>query len=422
MQSKESKMAEIKHPKIRIYSYNILENYPDFLDLPWDHPFEKWDEYYHSIVEYEIGIHRNEVKFLDYNGVVYAFKELPRRLATHEFTMLKELSELEIPVVKPVGYVQYKKEIDGFEEEFGIIITEFLEFSIPFRLLFFKPKLFRYQQKMIKSISNLLVRLHIAKFYWGDCSLSNILFKRDAGELQAYLVDAETMDHYSTISDPKRMNDLDIMSENIGGDLLDIEAQNKLPPNLNFIDTALNIRKFYTSLWDILTKETYIPFQEKYKIRQKLEEIYNYGFTVKEYALVPEGDGNILRMQTIVTEKSYYKNALKNLTSIYAEETQAKLIYNNILEFNADIESKLHKTFPLKLIAHQWMDSVYRFSLNQINIDEDDVNAPQIFCQILEHKWLLSEKQYGDVGLIQTLNDYAKLDDVSIEKVKDISL
>lgn len=401
----------------KIISFNILKSYPDFLDLPWDKPLEEWDRFYHYMVEYEIGIHRNEVKFLNYNGTVYAFKELPQKLASHEFKMLKELSDLEIPVVKPVGYVQFKKET---REEYGIVITEFLEFSIPFRLLFFKPKLFRYQKKMIHAISNLLVRLHLAKFYWGDCSLSNILFKRDAGELQAYLVDGETMEHYQSISEPKRAHDLEIMTENIGGDLLDIEAQNKLTPDLHFDKTPDQIKKLYFDLWTTLTEEFVVPLQEKYKIRKKLEQIFNFGFTVKEYSLTPVENGSLLVMRTVVTEQSYYKNELKNLTSISAEETQAKLIYNSILEFKTDLETKLKKSINIKIIAHQWFDSVYKYALNYVGTDEDDINAAQIFCQILEHKWLLSEQNSHDVGLMYTISDYAKLDDVSIDNVKDI--
>ena len=38
----------------------------------------------------------------------------------------------------------------------------------------------------------LLVRLHLVGFWWGDVSLSNTLFRRDAGAFAAYLVDAET--------------------------------------------------------------------------------------------------------------------------------------------------------------------------------------------------------------------------------------
>ena len=66
--------------KTRIVQYKILEKYPDFLDLPWSEPLEKWDQFYPNMVEYEIGLHRNEVKFLEYNNAVYAFKELPKKI------------------------------------------------------------------------------------------------------------------------------------------------------------------------------------------------------------------------------------------------------------------------------------------------------------------------------------------------------
>ncbi len=42
------------------------------------------------------------------------------------------------------------------------------------------------------SLAVLLVRLHVVGFYWGDVSLSNTLFRRDAETFAAYLVDAET--------------------------------------------------------------------------------------------------------------------------------------------------------------------------------------------------------------------------------------
>jgi tRNA A-37 threonylcarbamoyl transferase component Bud32 len=391
----------------KIISFNILENYPDFLDLPWEKPLTEWENFVNT-VEFEIGLHRNEVIFIDYDNNIYALKKLHKKLASHEFEMLKKLYELDIPVVKPVGYVQFKN-LDN--EDYGIIITEFLEFSIPFRLLFLKPKLYRYQKKMIKSISNLLVRLHIAKFYWGDCSLSNILFKRDAGELQAYLVDAETMEYYDSLSEEKKDYDLDIMSENIGGDLMDIAFANNLPPEFNFNDTTDLIRQSYLELTSKLINNIHFSVHEKFKIKQRIEEINELGFTIKEYFLKPieNEDENILVMQTIVTEKSYYKNELKNLTFIKAEENQAKIILNNILEYKADLESKIKKVIPLQVVAHQWLDLIYKHTLNQLNIDESNSNAPQIFCQVLEHKWFLSERKNQDIGLMNAIFEYNNL-------------
>ena len=45
---------------------------------------------------------------------------------------------------------------------------------------------------LVDAMVVLLVRLHLTGFFWGDVSLSNVLFRRSAGGFAAYLVDAET--------------------------------------------------------------------------------------------------------------------------------------------------------------------------------------------------------------------------------------
>ena len=62
-------------------------------------------------------------------------------------------------------------------------------------------------------------------FFWGDCSLSNALFRRDAGALSAYLVDAETSELHDRLSDGQRTHDLDIAEENLAGELYDLAAE-----------------------------------------------------------------------------------------------------------------------------------------------------------------------------------------------------
>ena len=71
----------------------------------------------------------------------------------------------------------------------------------------------------------LLVRLHLAGFFWGDVSLSNTLFRRDAGAFAAYLVDAETGELHDRLSDGQREHDLDIARVNIAGELMDLAGR-----------------------------------------------------------------------------------------------------------------------------------------------------------------------------------------------------
>ena len=74
----------------------------------------------------------------------------------------------------------------------------------------------------------LLVRLHLADFFWGDVSLSNVLFRRSAGGFAAYLVDAETGELRPSLSASMREYDLTIATENVFAELLDLQASESL--------------------------------------------------------------------------------------------------------------------------------------------------------------------------------------------------
>ncbi|MDK6763610.1 hypothetical protein QP337_29110, partial [Escherichia coli] len=72
------------------------------------------------------------------------------------------------------------------------LITEHLPFSLPYRAIFGQQHRRATIAQLIDGLAVLLVRLHLLGFFWGDVSLSNTLFRRDAGTFAAYLVDAET--------------------------------------------------------------------------------------------------------------------------------------------------------------------------------------------------------------------------------------
>ena len=68
--------------------------HPTFLDLPWDKPLEEWE--HPRIVEIVRGISRHVVRFVDYDGKLYALKELPRRYAEREYGLLRALESRSI--------------------------------------------------------------------------------------------------------------------------------------------------------------------------------------------------------------------------------------------------------------------------------------------------------------------------------------
>ena len=137
------------------------------------------------------GIHRHVVRFVEYEACaragpkLYALKELLAELARREYR-LRALAADEMPVVEAGVVSDRGGDLDA------ILITRHLDYSLPFRTLFARgvPDL---RRRLLDAGAELLVRLHLGGFFWGDCSLSNTLFRRDAGALAAaYLVDAET--------------------------------------------------------------------------------------------------------------------------------------------------------------------------------------------------------------------------------------
>ncbi len=92
----------------------------------------------------------------------------------------------------------------------GLLITRHLPFSLPYRSLFTGRGMPDLRSRLLDSLAELFVRLHLAGFYWGDCSLSNTLFRRDAGALAAYLVDAETGELHPRLSQGQRNYDITI--------------------------------------------------------------------------------------------------------------------------------------------------------------------------------------------------------------------
>jgi hypothetical protein len=261
-------------------------------------------------------------------------------------------------------------------------------------------------------MASLLVRLHLGGFFWGDCSLSNVLFRRDAGELQAYAVDAETSELHAKLSDGQRELDLLIMEENVTGGLADLAAmaEVELPAALNVYETAPSIRQRYERLWTEINKEIPISRSESYRIHERIRALNDLGFSVGEVDLVASGDGSQLRMRTIVTDREYHRHQLHNLTGVVAEERQASMLLSEVRELKATLTRELNRSVPMSVAAFRWLDERFTPTLNKFQKDLGPVaDEAELYCQVLEHKWFLSEKARRDVGLDAAIKAYVAL-------------
>ena len=399
-------------PSRALNAIHLRQGHPDFLDLPWHLPLENWTrDVCPRLVEVPRGLSRHTVVFVSYGAEIYALKELPMPIGQREYDVLRGLEDRRLPSVTPVGHARVRApEQPG--NEVAILFTQYLSSSLPYRVLFMNKGLERYRERLLDAMASLLVRLHLGGFFWGDCSLSNVLFRRDAGELQAYAVDAETSELHAKLSDGQRELDLLIMEENVTGGLADLAAlaEVELPEALDVYETAPSIRQRYERLWTEINKEISITPRESYRIHERIRALNELGFSVGEVDLVASGDGSQLRMRTIVTDREYHRHQLHNLTGLVAEERQAALLLNEVRELKATLTRELNRSVPMSVAAFRWLDERFRPTMSRFQKDLGlAADEAELYCQVLEHKWFLSEKAKRDVGLEAAIKAYVKL-------------
>lgn len=375
---------------------------PDLLGLPWHAELSSWGDACDVDREIDRGVSRHEVVFVRAGGGVVVAKELPLEVAEREHAMLSALDARALPAVAPLGLAV----IATTEGDRGVLVTRWLASSIPYRTIFRQPDLARYRDRLIDAMAILLVRLHVAGFYWGDCSLSNTLFRRDAGELQAFLVDAETSELHGELSAGQRAHDLEILEENVAGDLFDLAAQVSLPDAAIATASGPLIRARYERLWTEITRPSTFSPGEGFRVQERIRALNALGFSVGEVEVVASEGGSRLRVRTIVTDRDYHRAMLQSLTGLVAGERQAERMLNEIRELKASGDERA-RSVPMAAAAERWRAERFEVAAARLRaITARDEDLPELYCQVLEHKWLASERAGSDVGLAGALDDY----------------
>jgi hypothetical protein len=372
------------------------------LTLPWAESLEDWRD--ERLVEIrQRGISRHVVRFVADDGTVFALKSISERLARREYRLLRALAEHGIPAVEVVGIC-----VDRGPDTDAILVTRFLSYATTYRAVFSSPRGVQPTDGLLDALVELLARLHLTGFFWGDCSLSNTLFRYDAGTLEAYLVDAETSELHPSLSDGQREYDLDLAVERVFGELLDLQAGELLPPEVDPLEIADELRERYEALWNELTREEILrPDEQRYRIAERLRRLNELGFDAEELELVSTPDGNRLKLRTRVAESGHDSRRLFLRTGIDAGENQARRLLNDIASFRAYLEQKQGHPVSEVVAANGWLEEVYDPVIAAIPDGLRDRLAPaEIFHEILEHRWYMSETAGRDIGTTAAARSY----------------
>ena len=355
-------------------------------EFPFEQPLADWDM---TNIHPVLGLHRHEVKLLEYRDLSYVVKELPDHLALREYRLLRELDEAGLPTVEAVAAVT------GRPNGEGLILTRHLDYSLPYRSLLMGRglKIPYLGDRLLDALVVLLVRIHLAGFFWGDCSLSNTLFRRDAGALQAYIIDVETAERHSELTQGQRELDLMLATDNVAGGLLDLQAAGRLADDIDPIAVALAIEDRYQALLGELTGETSAPRHDMRTVRDRLDRLHQLGFDVEEMEFVTDDDTSSIRIVPKVVEHGYHAERLTSLTGLVAGENQARRMLEDIHQFGAELQRRTGRSYPDNIVAVRWLDQ--RFEPTIAAIPDDLLNrleAAEIFHQLLEHQWYMAEQ------------------------------
>ncbi len=378
------------------------------LTLPWSEPLAQWRD--ERLVEIrQRGISRHVVRFVYDDGTLYALKELSERLARREYRLLRALAELSIPAVDVVGIAVGLDQANPAQEDGdAILVTKFLSYATTYRAVFSSPRGLQPTDGLLDALVELLVRLHLSGFFWGDCSLSNTLFRHDAGTLEAYLVDAETSEQHPGLTDGQRQWDLELAVERVYGELLDLQAGELLPAGVEPLEIAGELGRRYESLWQELTREEILrPDEQRYRIGERLRRLNELGFDADEVELISTSQGNKLRLKTRVAESGHDARQLFLRTGIGAGENQARRLRNDMAGFRAWLEQKQGRPVSEVVAANRWLEEVYDPVIAAIPGDLRGRLPPaEIFHEVLEHRWYMSETAGRDVGTMAAANAY----------------
>ena len=376
---------------------------PVLLELPWDTPLEQWPE--DVLAALPRGISRHVVRFAHAGEKIVAVKETVPHYARHEYATLRRLQRMGIPSVVPDSVVTDRYTPEG-EPLPAALVTDHLSFSLPYRAIFSAGPSAATVERLVDALASLIVQLHLSGFYWGDVSLSNTLFRRDAGAFAAYLVDAETGEIHPELTRGQRGYDIELARTNVAGEIMDllagaVEEGHDIADVVDPFEVSDRLVATYEFLWRELTVEETFSMDERWRVVERVRRLNELDFDVEE-ASMDTVDGRI-RLRPQVVEPGHHTRRLQRLTGLGAHENQARRLLTDIAQLGQD----LYPGLPEELVAQLWMREVFSPIMEAVAPPmRRKLEPAEIVHEVLEHRWFLSERAGKDVATHTAVEDY----------------
>jgi hypothetical protein len=190
---------------------------------------------------------------------------------------------------------------------------------------------------------------------------------------------------------------------------MDLQAGFGLPEGLDPVEVAARLVSRYEDLWHELTREDVFGAEEQYRIDGRVQRLNALGFDVEELEVESIDAGHRIRMRAKVVEPGHHRRLLQGLTGLDVEENQARTLLNDLNRFRAWLAGLAGHPIAIEVTAYRWLNEVYRVTLDAIPAAlRHKLDDAEIFHQILEHRWYMSERAARDMPLAMVVPSYVE--------------
>jgi hypothetical protein len=211
------------------------------------------------------------------------------------------------------------------------------------------------------------------------------------------MIDAETSELHSSLSHGQRREDIEIMKENVAGEMSDIAAETGEDIEAADIGLGEDIAGRYEALWSELNEELVITRDDHYRIRQRIGRINELGFAVDDIEMTPVDGGNRVRLITHVGGRTYNSDNLRQRAGIEASENQAELILSDLNYF---LSKHGDMTTTRKSVGtFKWLSGQFEPMVERIRDEWFGDDPVQGFCDYLNFRMALATERQADVDV-----------------------
>jgi Domain of unknown function (DUF4032) len=165
-----------------------------------------------------------------------------------------------------------------------------------------------------------------------------------------------------------------------------------------------------STLWELLHAEPAFGFSDRYRVEGTIRRLNELGFAVDELSLQPDSaDPSRLKLHVAVGDRRYHAQRLQELTGLDVGEGQARILLGDLRAYQAQLCREVGHDVDERTAARLWVIEVLTPYEQLAHEAVHHTGTPiQAYCDLLEVRWLLSEKDAHDVGTNRALAALAR--------------